>query len=154
MNRREDIECSFVGNDRIWPPHIGADLNHPFMKALLEVLDRLPDEAYNITEDQVSFVVEDLQILACNAPFERDYPPNSSSIKVRYDTIVIFHKVLSFSHSAIVGLLAHEIAHSFVSGNEYKTDEMIVDKQIRNWGFDRELDQFEYEKNEMKPDFY
>lgn len=62
MSREEDISYDFIGNDRIWPPYIPANPNHPFMKALIEVLKRLPEDDYAQVAAQVTFVVEDLKI--------------------------------------------------------------------------------------------
>ncbi len=39
-----------------------------------------------------------------------------------------------------MGLIAHELAHSFVSNPEYQSDEQEADLQAQRWGFEEELD--------------
>ena len=138
MTREEDIAYDFLENDRIWPPLFASDRGHPFAQALVEVLTRLPDEAYDVVAKKVSFVVEDYQVTAVNVPFNRAYPPNREVFRVSFDTIVIFHPALAYSHAALVGLLAHELAHSLVSKPDYKTDEEATDALVLRWGFGRE----------------
>ena len=62
MTRQEDISYDFLEGDKIWPPFIAPNRNHPFVKALVEVLERLPDDAYDKVAHQTSFVVEDHQV--------------------------------------------------------------------------------------------
>lgn len=146
MARQEDIAYDFLESDRIWPVFIPSNRNHPFVKSLVEVLERLPDDAYKKLASQTSFVVEDPSVLATNVPFERAYPPIRHGLRVRFDTIVIFHPALDFSHKALVGLIAHEIAHSFVTGQDYKADEQEADSQVLRWGFAEELEVMACEK--------
>jgi hypothetical protein len=126
-------------SDRIWPP-IGYDRDHPFVKALVEVLTRLSDDAYYAVEDFVCFVVEDDKLAAINVPFKRHYPATQSDLIVRVDTIVIFHPALKYSNKALVGLIAHELAHSIIDYPDYQSDEQGADSLARRWGFDEELD--------------
>ena len=136
MTRLEDIDYDFLANDRIWPPGIAP--NH-FVKALVEVLKRLSDDAYDTVSERVSFVIEDPRILAVNVPFKRIYPACPSEFEIRFDTIVIFHQALEYPRSALVGLLAHELAHSFVSnGQDYEADEAETSSLVIDWGFDIE----------------
>ena len=148
MTREEDISYDFIGNDRIWPPYIPSNPSHPFMKALIEVLKRLPEDDYAQVAAQVTFVVEDLKFTAFNVPFERFYPPTHNELQVRFDTIVIFHPALDYPHKALMGLIAHEIAHSFVDNKlDYKTNEQETDLQARQWGFGIELETLQEEKD-------
>ncbi|MFC1762228.1 hypothetical protein ACFL6U_09110 [Planctomycetota bacterium] len=112
--RKDDIAYDFLENDRIWPLFIVSNHQHPFIQALVEVLMRLPDKVYDVVSRKVSFVVEDDQDLAVNVSFSRSYPPTSKKLTVSFDTIVIFHQPLTWPHTALVGLLAHELAHSIV----------------------------------------
>ena len=65
MNRREDIDYSFLSNDRIWPPNLAPA---SFKKALVEVLTRIPDGAYEVIRQHVSFVVENPKVIAVKDP--------------------------------------------------------------------------------------
>lgn len=150
MTSEEEISCDFLENDRIWPPLIAFKPEHPFVKALLEVLTRLPVEAYYVVSKKVSFVVEDARITALNVPFNRSYPSNPNGLTVSFDTIVVFHQALAFPHAALVGLLAHELAHSFQSEPDYKTDEATTDALVLRWGFDRELEALRVEQQKAK----
>jgi hypothetical protein len=140
VTRQDAIAYDFLEADRIWPPGIIASKrSQPFVRALVEVLTRLPDDAYYAVEEFVSFVVEDPRIAAVNVPFTRSCSLESS-LTIRFDTIVIFHRALDLSHKALVGLVAHELAHSFVSHPDYKSDEQGADSQALYWGFDEELE--------------
>jgi len=55
------------------------------------------------------------------------------------DTIVFFRKCLDFAQEAMIGLIAHEIAHSFVRGRDNPEDETFADDKARQWGFGEEL---------------
>ena len=147
MIQRETIQYDFFENDKIWPPGLAPA---SFTKALMEVLSRLPDDDYYEVSSDICFVVEHPDISALNVPFNRDYPPSKNGIKVRIDTVVIFHPCLEYPHAALVGLLAHEIAHSFVSGKDYGADEEVADDQVRKWGFADELQALDAEHAKAK----
>ena len=147
MTRQEDISYEFLENDRIWPPFIASNRNYPFIKAFVEVLERLPEDDYDKVANQTSFVVEDSQVLATNVPFDRCYPQGQIELRVRFDVIVIFHAALDNSHKALVGLIAHELAHSFVSPSDYRTDENEADLQALRWGFAEELKALRVERD-------
>jgi hypothetical protein len=46
----------------------------------------------------------------------------------------------------MIGLIAHEIAHSFVSSRDNATDEALADDKTREWGFEDELNCLELAK--------
>lgn len=139
MPNEEEISAAFLENDRIWPPSIGAQRNHPFITALIEVLKRLPEDVYDVVEGVASFVVADPHIAAVNVPFERVYPPAPKGIKLRFDSIVFFESALSFPRKALLGLIAHELAHSLQSIPDYEADEREADALVVHWGFRDEL---------------
>ena len=130
------VVADFLENDKVWPPGCAPK---SFNKALVEVLSRLPEEDYDEISSTIMFVVEPDGFLATNAPFGRFCPPSADGCDLRFDTIVIFHPCFDYSHSALVGLLAHEIAHSFVRGQDYEADENAADQQVCKWGFEEEL---------------
>ena len=146
MNREEDIVYDFLESDRIWPPQISSKRGHPFIKALIEVLRRLPNDIYEEVSEVIWFVIEDSQIMAMNVPFRRVYPSSCSALEVRFDTIVIFHQALACPHNALIGLLAHELAHSIVSLREHKENEQAADDLVVQWGFSKELEASEAEQ--------
>lgn len=146
MSREEDIAYDFLENDRIWPPNIAPNRGHPFIKALVEVLMRLPDHIYEEVSEVVCFVIEAPEFRAMNVPFRRVYQPFSSALEVRFDTIVIFHQALAYPHDALIGLLAHEIAHSIVSLPEHKENEQAAADLVVQWGFSKELEASEAER--------
>jgi hypothetical protein len=63
-NRFEDI-MSMIERNRIWPPPTST-WSHSFRGALREVLSRLPQEAFDKVENEVTFVLEErsLKMLA------------------------------------------------------------------------------------------
>jgi len=141
--RREAIDNDFLMNDRIWPPGITPP---NFVTALVEVRTRLPDDAYDSVSDLVTFVAEDPQITTVNVPFYRDYPPSPSGRRIRFDTIMDFHPALAYPHAALVGLLAHELAHSIVSASHYKAVEQNANEKALRWGFGMEIEALRIEQ--------
>jgi|GEM_PF-3552740 len=151
MTRQEDIAYDFLEGDRIWPlgpAHVS------FTRALKEVLSRIPDEAYSMIAAKVYFVVEDLRFAALNVPFNRLYPPCTRDHEVKIDTIVVFHGALTYPYAALVGLLAHELAHSIAMEDNHLANEAAADKLVRQWGFSKELKALSFEQKkamENKP---
>ncbi len=135
LSRYGDIQC-FLTEDHIWPP--SPALHARFDPAFRELLTRLPPDVFDIVQSRISFVVEDptVNITAVNVPAPAGIPPEQG-----IDTIVVFHTAWELSQSARVGLLVHEIAHSFVRGSDYKADEQLADEKVRAWGFGEELAQ-------------
>lgn len=141
MNRHEDLDY-FLGNGNIWPPTVEATPSHPFMKALRSVLLRLPEEVYYQITNHLQFIVEDQKCRAFSVPFRRIYPcvaGSAESIKLKLDIIVVFKKCFSLSHDALIGLLAHEIAHFFVDESDHFRNESETDNLAASWGFGEEL---------------
>lgn len=135
--RYEDI-LRLIESDRIWPPVVSPG-RRKFKAALCEVASRLPEEAFNQVESEIGFVVEDpsVEMLAVNVPAP---PLPNGRGKRGIDTIVFFRECLNFAPDALIGVIAHEIAHSFVRGSDYLEDEALVDAKARKWGFGSELD--------------
>src|SRR4051812_9436340 len=127
MSRRKDVDVAFLQTDRIWPASVASNRDHVFVRALIEVLTRLPNDAYDVVERSVGFCVAEPHIIAFNVPFERRYPSAPNGLTVRFETIVFFERTLSFPFEAFVGLIAHELAHSLQSFRDYETDEGEAD---------------------------
>jgi len=142
MDRYEDI-IRMVEGGRIWPP-VASSWRSKFDAALSEVLSRLPQETFNQVESEIGFILEDPSgaILAENVPA----PLAPDAKKLGIDTVVFFRACLNFAPDALVGLIAHEIAHSFARGRNYQEDEAMVVARAREWGFGRELDCLESAK--------
>jgi hypothetical protein len=141
--RYEDI-MYMVERDGIWPPTVSPERDR-FCAALCEVLSRLPQETFDKVEDEVRFVLDDpsLKMLAVNAPA----PPSSDlSGKSGIDTIVFFRACMDLAPKALIGLIAHEIAHTSIHGKDYRKDEILVNERARKWGFGPELDCLKSEK--------
>jgi hypothetical protein len=150
MSRIGDISYSFLKSDRIWPPGFGADLGHPYIKALVEVLERLSDDIYDEVDLRLLFVFELPPIVAINCPFARPYPPMKNCFTVRLDTVIIFHSAINLSNKALIGLFAHEIAHTFVEEREHYQNEEATNKLAYSWGFQEELDLLEKELSQLQ----
>jgi len=136
---------SFVDSDRLWPPH--AQTKSKFVPFLCEVLSRLPDEDFTRLDDNIlSIVLEDpatCRMLAVNvkAPSFPRLEKESGG-----DTIIFYHDCWRFTGAALVGLIAHEFAHSLVCGQDYQSDEIAADAKAESWGFKSELARLEAEK--------
>ena len=138
---------NMLERDGIWPPTVSPERNR-FCEALREVLSRLPQEAFDKVDDKVRFLLDDpsLKMLAENALS----PPSSAlSGRVGSDTIVFFRTCLDLAPKALIGLIAHEIAHSFVCGKDYLENEILAKKQAPEWGFGPELACLESEKERL-----
>jgi hypothetical protein len=147
--RYGDIQY-MLGRDRIWPPRVSA-WSHKFRAALREVLSRLPQKMFDKVENEVGFVLEEpsTKMLAVNAYHPPLVDPTAESGTF---TIVIFRSCMDLAQEALIGLIAHEIAHSFVCGKNYREDEKLVDDKAREWGFGPELECLEREKKRLYPD--
>jgi hypothetical protein len=147
LARRYGDVRNFVESDRIWPPV--ADSSIMFLPALCEVLSRLPHEVFYSIEEQLGIALElpKAEMLAVNVP-AKDFihPQTKKKTKVGTDLIVFFHPSWKLSREALVGLIAHEIAHSYVEGKDYTHDEALADATVREWGFSKELQALEIER--------
>jgi hypothetical protein len=150
--RYGDIQ-NFVEGDRIWPP-VPSPSKQKFIKSLREVLSRLPSEEFDRVESEVAFVLENpevnafaMNVKAFPVVINPKSPAGPDNIrKLGLDFIVVFRQSYKLSPNALIGLIAHEIAHSFVDGNQYVEDESLVYDKAREWGFGRELDCEKHEK--------
>ena len=140
--RIEDIKYTFLEGERIWLP---ALVPLHFLVALKKVLVRLPEDDYNKVTDFIWFVVEHPGFTAQNIPIDRPFIPAGGE-KIECYVIVIFHGALSYSRPALMGLIAHEIAHSFVNGSNYTSDELAADEKAISWGFKKELEALKLEQ--------
>lgn len=147
MSRQEEVDY-FLSSGHVWPPTVEAAPNHPFMKALRDVLLRLPEEVFCEIEDCVQFIVEAHEVLAFSVPFQKIYPGNCTNPKFRLDTVVIYQRCFRFSHEVLVAVLAHEIAHSVVEMSNHSENEAAADKLVVSWGFGKELAKFHEEKKQ------
>jgi hypothetical protein len=105
-----------VESDSIWPP-VQSPARKKFNAAFREVLSRLPEEVFDQVQSEIVFVLEDptVEYFAANVPAP---PSGDVGGKLGMDTIVVFHTCLNFAREAMIGLIAHEIAHSFVGGTD------------------------------------
>ena len=124
--------------DGIWPLTASPERNR-FCAALREVLCRLPQEAFDRVDSGVRFLLDDpsLKMLAINAPA----PPNQGqSGRPGIDTIVFFRSCMDLTPKAMMGVIAREIAHSFVCGKDYSEDHVLAESKALAWGFAAEVD--------------
>jgi hypothetical protein len=144
-NRFEDI-MRFLGpdNNRILPPVFSAGRSK-FDTALAEVLSRLPQDDFETVVSKVVIVLDNPEFNAFALNVAAPTSPDNIQEK-GVDTIVFFRLAFSLSPKSLIALIAHEIAHSIVSGNDFLEDEALVNAKIREWGFGREQDCYEIEK--------
>jgi len=150
MSRQEEVDY-FLSSGHVWPCTIEMTRNHPFTKALKEVLLRLPKEVFYDVEPYVQFIVEAHEAFAFNVPFERVWQGNVKNPRLRLDTIVVYERSFRLSHEALVALLAHEIAHSVIKKKNHSENEDAADKAVISWGFGKELVKLQEEKKELAP---
>jgi hypothetical protein len=146
IGRYAEVMC-MLERDGIWPPPMSPQ-RHKFCAALREALCRLPQKAFDEVDNQVRFLLDDpsLQMFAVNAPA----PPSADlSGRPGIDTIIFFRTCMDLSLKALVGLIAHEIAHSFVCCKDYAEDEILAENKTRAWGFGAELDCLKSEKERL-----
>ena len=112
-----------------------------FGKLLREILLRLPEEAYDEICMKITFVVPMPSTLGINVPIKQLHMPGvqKMSVSFRY-VVVIFKDALEYPDDALKGIIVHELAHSFVEGQDYTKDEKLTDELVVEWGFQKELD--------------
>ncbi len=149
--KRLELITRFITSDRIVPP-IDA-IQSKFTPALCEVFSRLPPKDFQVAVTQFSIVLQNPEVLECLAiNFQR--PRSAPSSRANLFTIIFFHFCWKLSAKALVGLIAHEFAHSFVTGYEfdYLGDEMATDAKACDWGFQNELLCLSREKEVLFPE--
>lgn len=137
---RQDSINFIMETDKIWPPDVTSsnDLKvKRFLKRLRATLERLPQDIFDVVEQTVSFII-DTGALAINVPV-----PASDRGQTN---IIIYERSLSFSEAALVGLCAHEIAHSIIEYPDHRINEELADRKVMEWGFSEELEALEREK--------
>jgi len=127
---------NYLSGGHIWPPTVEATHHHPFMKALIEVLSRLPEKVFCQVEGHVQFIFDTPEYGAVNVLFEKTYL--GTNLRLRLDTIVVYHRSVSFGHEQLVNIIAHEIAHSVVQKEDHHDNEHAADEAIVSWGFEAE----------------
>ena len=142
-----DILYSYVENDRLVNFQLVPE---NFMRALVDVLKRMPEDDYYDIPEELTFIVETKYIAAQNIRLRASTEIKGHKIPKNYDIIIIFCTALNYPHNALVGLIAHEIAHSFVDGRDYKSDEDAVDERVVKWGFQEELQALQKHKEELE----
>ncbi len=148
LRRYEDVDR--IVTDKVWPPP-GLVLDpHPFAvsfsAALREVLTRLPTQTLFKIGLQVNFIISARGIItALNVPVINKILPvntdcgNKENHLIRH-TIVFFELADQMDPVSLIGLIAHEIAHSFVEKPDHTANEKAADELVRKWGFGTELD--------------
>jgi hypothetical protein len=137
---RQDNISYFLQGDRIWPPNwVFAGCGDRFRKALVDVFWRLDEDAYYEAEE-LWFVLDTGEFLALNVPRDIIVPVSPSPHTRSYDTVFITSRAWHLCDEALVGLLAHEIAHSLVKRQQHAENEEAADDLVRKWGFGPELD--------------
>jgi len=130
----------FLQGDRIWPPNwIAYESGQRFGKALREVFRRLEDDDFDKATN-LWFVLDNCSALALNVPQDIALPATSSPFTYSCATIYVTNRAWQLNDRALVGLLAHEIAHSFVELQSHSENEEAADALVRKWGFGAELD--------------
>ena len=145
--RLGDILYDYLENDRI---HNTALVSPKFFRALADVLRRMPEDDFYEIPDNLTFIVETEHITAQNVRLLASVSGKGHAVPITIDIIVIYHTALEYSHNALMGLLAHEIAHSFHEGKDYMKDEEMTDNLACKWGFENELQALEEEKKKHR----
>ena len=145
----------FVESEKIWPP--GCYARGLFIPPLREVLMRLPEQVFEFFEEHISFVLDcpKVKAWAMNVPNlmyngigYTDDRSEAASTPSTPASIVFMRSAWELPHAAMVGLIAHELAHSFVNGSDYSEDEALANEMARSWGFAEKLLALENEKNQ------
>lgn len=138
LGRYQDIS-DLLASDRIWPPVVGRER---FVNALRATLARLPQSVFDVVTEQAQFVLQVPGMLAtCVAPLARR-PPY---------TIIFFKEWMDLSHEALIGLIAHELAHVIGEERTYERDERAADRRVLSWGFRSELTALRQQKEKGRP---
>ena len=138
MSRSEDIQ-NYMESDSVWPALLNTPTRKRFNRALIEVLRRLPDDIFDTIEFSLGFVVQESDYRAINVPFKRVIPPHKQNYELKMDQVVIFSNAFDLSDTALVGLIAHEIAHSVEDLSDHFQNELRADERVKEWGFEKEL---------------
>jgi hypothetical protein len=139
MTPRDEDILNFMQSDRIWPALLNTPSRKRFNTALVTVLHRLPDDAFDQVYDDVWFVVQEPTYRALNVPYSRILPASQYEREFKIHQVVIFNTTFDLSDEAIVGIIAHELAHSIVEYPDHFQNESAADGLVKTWGFERQL---------------
>lgn len=148
MSREEDI-MYMLETDRIWPPAVGSKTRRRFERALTETLKRLPDKVFDCVYDDTCYVIHDVCALAMNVPLKITIPASKKGASIQRNQIVFFPEAFRLSDKALIGLIAHEIAHSLVEKDNHIENEKAADSLASKWGFSEELKEKDLEKTSI-----
>jgi hypothetical protein len=147
IQRLEDILNSYLESDRIYNRE---RVSPKFIRALIDVLRRMPEGDYYEIPDNLIFIVETKHILAQNIKLNAYQEVKGVCIHESYYVVAIYCTALGYPHNALVGLIAHEIAHSFVDKPDDKSNEDATDALVARWGFQAELQALQKHKEELE----
>lgn len=132
--RFEDIQNYLSGD---WALHGTNLVRDRYLEPMQELLIRLPQDAFDALTEQTNFYFEDPRINTLgvnlqNHRFRRSADGNEEACF----TIIIFKRAANLSSEAVIGLLVHEFAHSFVTVFDDSENERLTNEKLREWGFD------------------
>ena len=131
----------------------------PFIRkrdnAILEVLSRIPEDAYETLEkmvlsDKFEWFVPEYTLDACTSPFFSSFkqePVEGDEIREYAKVIYLSPRLEEKKLDLMIGIVAHELAHVYLRHNligssmdEYERQEKEADDLIIKWGFTEELE--------------
>ena len=132
--RYEHIQNYLSGD---WALHGTNLVRAKYLEPMQELLVRLPENAFDALTDQTNFYFEDprintLGVSVQNHRFRRSEVGKEEACF----TVIIFKAAANLSSEAVIGLLAHEFAHSFVTVFDDSENERLTNEKLREWGFD------------------
>ena len=133
-SRYEDIQNYLMGE---WALCGTGSVRKRYELPMREFLVRLPEEAFHVLIDETNFYFEDptLQAVGVNVR-NRCIREPSSGKEFECFTIIIFKAAYYFDDEAIIGLIAHEFAHSFVDDPDHSENERLTNLKLAEWGYD------------------
>ena len=137
----------YLQGESIYTP--SSKLKNPFYNVIIEVLERLPDEIFDIVEKNIRFILESSPMWTMNFHFKKSCPQTLRIFprKIEISTIILFHSCLELNRKALIGVIANEIAHCVLV--YYPTRHMLgkTKKDLtKAWGFAIEIEEMKKAK--------
>lgn len=136
----EAYEVQMFLDEAVFQNHMITPASARLKTLLSQVYKRLPEEVQEDVRARICFAFQDPVLNAINIPIQGFVTGKTGAmVPYRKDLIVVFSKSFALSDSSLMGLLAHEIAHSLIELSDNDQNEAAADAKVKEWGFVAEL---------------
>src|SRR5258708_17112669 len=136
--------------ETFWNNKVFPSCNEPVLHAaLLDFMARVSDEVMEVINSKIWIVYLSSKFRALNVPIHEIIRPHKEALRFEKDVLVFSDHFGRLSPKAGIGLIAHEVAHSFVEKSDHFENEAAADDLVKSLGFAEELQALREEPDEL-----